>query len=221
MSTDQRLQLISEHAGLVYHVARRYHMHREYEDLVQAGYEGLIYAADNYDSTTGFEFSSYAVPAIRGSIQHYLRDKSLTVRIPAKLQELCNQVSQAIEELSQQYGRTPTIPAIADHLGILEDHVLQAMDANVARVTISTDDEISPLANISSHDSAIEEFENSEAIKAALATLSESERTVVGLRFFENKTQTQIAGELGISQMQVSRILNRALRELRPLLGDI
>jgi len=220
MSTDQRDQLITEHVGLVYHVARRYQSHHEYEDLVQAGYEGLIYAATHYDGSTGFAFSTYAVTSIRGSIQHYLRDKSSTVRIPAKLQELCSRVSNAIDELTQLDGKAPTIPAIAQHLGILEDQVLQAMDANVARSTVSTDAEDSPAKNLQATSTALEDFENGEAIKQALSTLPETERTIVKLRFFANKTQTEIAEDLDISQMQVSRILTRALRELRPLLGD-
>ncbi|CAB4619558.1 unannotated protein [freshwater metagenome] len=220
MSTEQRDQLITEHVGLVYHVARRYQSHHEYEDLVQAGYEGLIYAASHYDGSTGFAFSTYAVTSIRGSIQHYLRDKSSTVRIPAKLQELCSQVSVAIDELSQRHGKAPTIPAIAQHLGILEDQVLQAMDANVARSTVSTDSEDSPVIGMQSTNTALEDFEDGEAIRQALSTLPETDQTVVKLRFFANKTQTEIAEDLEISQMQVSRILTRALRELRPLLGD-
>jgi RNA polymerase sigma-B factor len=220
MNTEQRDQLITEHIGLVYHVARRYQSHHEYEDLVQAGYEGLIYAASHYDATTGFAFSSYAVTSIRGSIQHYLRDKSSTIRIPGKLQELSGHVSKAIDELSQRDGKAPTIPAIAQHLGILEDQVLQAMDANTARSTVSTDSEDSPVMNMQSTNTALDDFENGEAIRQALSTLPDTDRAVVTLRFFANKSQTEIAEDLEISQMQVSRILARALRELRPLLRD-
>lgn len=221
MSTAERDQTISDHVGLVYHVARRYQSHSDYEDLVQAGLEGLIYAVDHFDPNAGTELSTYAVPSIRGSIQHYLRDKSSSVRIPGKLQEIASQVSKAVDELTQQGGAAPTIPAIASHLKIQEDDVLHAMEANVARTTVSTSEDTSPLANLASLDTAYEDFENSEAIKQALSTLPVMDQQAVKLRFFANKSQTEIAQELGISQMQVSRILARALRELRPLLRDI
>ncbi|MDD2819347.1 MAG: sigma-70 family RNA polymerase sigma factor [Candidatus Nanopelagicales bacterium] len=221
MSTAERDQIIADHVGLVHYVARRYRSHNDYEDLVQAGLEGLIYAVDHFDPTARTEFSTYAVPSIRGSIQHYLRDKSSSVRIPARLQELSHQVSTAIDELTQQHGTGPTIPNIAAYLGLQEDDVLQAMDANVARITVSTSEDHSPLAHLAALDTSIEDFDNSQAIQQALSTLPIMDQQAVKLRFFANKSQTQIAQELGISQMQVSRILTRALRELRPLLRDI
>jgi len=221
VSTLERDQAIAQHVGLVHYVARRYTSHSDYEDLIQAGLEGLIYAVDHFDPTAGTEFSTYAVPSIRGSIQHYMRDKSSSVRIPARLQDLSHQVSIAIEELTQLHGTGPTIPTIAAHLGLQEDDVLQAMDANVARTTVSTNEDNSPLINLASLDTSIEDFENSHAIHQALSTLPMADQQAVKLRFFANKSQTEIAQELGVSQMQVSRILMRALRELRPLLGDI
>ncbi len=207
--------------GLVHYVAQRYKSLGEYDDLVQAGYEGLIYAVDHFDPTEGHGLSTYAVPSIRGSIQHYLRDKSSSVRIPGRLQEVIAQTSKVVDEYTQLHGSAPTIPTIAATLGLEQDLVLQAMDANVARSTISTDTEENPISNLAATDNAIEAFENSEAIRQALSTLTDIDRRAVELRFFGNRTQTQIAQDLGISQMQVSRILAKALRELRPLLRDI
>lgn len=220
MSSEQRDQRIAEHIGLVHHVARHYRSHDEFEDLVQVGMEGLIFAVDHFDSEMGNEFSTYAVPCIRGAIQHHLRDRTSSIRIPGRLQELALKVSRSIDELTQTHSNAPTIPAIAAHLDISVEHVLAALEVNHARAMMSTDDETIRIAESSLDDPNLEDLENRESVLQALRTLPKLEQKVVILRFYQNLTQTQIAKELNISQMQVSRILARTLTALRDELTE-
>ena len=221
MSTQERDQEIAAHIGLVHHVARHYRSHAEFEDLLQAGMEGLIFAVDHFDSELGNEFSTYAVPCIRGSIQHHLRDRTSSIRIPGRLQELALKVSRAIDELTQTHSTAPTIATIAGHLDISIESVLAALEVNQTRSMMSTDDERIRLVESTLEDSNLEEFESRESVLQALRALPKLEQKVVLLRFYENLTQTQIAKELNISQMQVSRILARSLTTLRGSLSSL
>ena len=218
MSTHERDKEIAAHIGLVHHVARHYRSHAEFEDLIQAGMEGLIFAVDHFVPALGNEFSTYAVPCIRGSIQHHLRDRTSSIRIPGRLQDLALKVSRAIDELTQTHSRSPTIAAIASHLDISTENVLAALEANHTRAIMSIDDENIQIAESSLEDSHFEDFENRESVLQALRALPKLEQKVVLFRFYENLTQSQIAVELGISQMQVSRILARTLVTLRSTL---
>jgi RNA polymerase sigma-B factor len=221
VSTQARDLEIAEHIGLVHHVARHYRSHAEFEDLIQVGMEGLIFAVDHFDSELGNEFSTYAVPCIRGAIQHHLRDRTSSIRIPGRLQELALKVSRAVDELTQMHSRSPTIPTIAAHLDISIENVLAALEVNHTRSMMSTDDERIRIAESSLDDSNLEDFENRESVLQALRALPKLEQRVVLLRFYENLTQTQIAKELNISQMQVSRILARTLVTLRSALTSL
>ncbi len=221
MSTQERDQEIAAHIGLVHHVARHYRSHAEFEDLLQAGMEGLIFAVDHFDSDLGNEFSTYAVPCIRGSIQHHLRDRISSIRIPGRLQDLALKVSRAIDELTQTHATAPTISSIAGHLGISVESVLAALEVNQTRAMMSTDDESLRMVESSLEDSNLQEFESRESVLQALRALPKLEQKIVLLRFYENLTQTQIAKELNISQMQVSRILARTLTTLRGSLTSL
>jgi len=218
MSSADRDERIAEHIGLVHHVARHYRTHDEFEDLIQVGMEGLIFACDHFDPELGNEFSTYAVPCIRGAIQHHLRDRTSSIRIPGKLQELALKVSRSIDELTQTHSSAPTIPEIALQLGISIEQVLAALEVNNARLMMSTDDERTRIAEQALADPKLEDLENRESVLQALRTLPKLEQKVVLLRFYKNLSQTQIATELDISQMQVSRILTRSLSKLRNVL---
>lgn len=220
MSSADRDQQIAEHIGLVHHVARHYRSHNEFEDLIQVGMEGLIFACDHFDSELGNEFSTYAVPCIRGAIQHHLRDRISSIRIPGKLQELALKVSHSIDELTQTHSSAPTIPAIALHLGVSVEQVLAALEINNARLMMSTDDDRTLIAQQALEDPNLDGLENRESVLQALRTLPKLEQKVVVLRFYKNLNQTQIAKELDISQMQVSRILTRSLFKLRAELSQ-
>ena len=221
-----RDQLISEHLGLVTHIARKYANRGEpLDDLIQVGTIGLIKAIDRFEPDKGFEFSTFAMPTIVGEIKRYFRDKTWAVRVPRRLQELGASVSKAVTDLSQQLDRSPTAQEIATHLKIELDDVVEAINANSAYSTVSLDTAFDPEApslgdRFGSVDEALEGVEYRESLKPLLLALPEREKDILVMRFFENKSQTEIARTLGISQMHVSRILAQTLTKLRTSLQD-
>ncbi|MDP2012702.1 MAG: sigma-70 family RNA polymerase sigma factor [Actinomycetota bacterium] len=218
---DAREQQIAEHLGLVHHVASRFRSAADYEDLVQVGTVGLIRAVDNFDAGLGNSFSSYAVPSIAGAIRHYLRDQSTSVKVPGRLQESSARVARAVDRLTQSLGHSPTIAEIARELGSSQDYVLEAIEANHAHVSLSLDSEDSSLGELGSLDEDLEQVETRMAVRQALATLPALDRLVIEQRFYRGRSQTQIAQDLQISQMQVSRIITRATAQLRGPLVDV
>lgn len=220
-----RDELVTMNLPLVEHLARRFRERGEaHEDLVQVGTVGLIKAVDRFDSERGVEFSTYATPTIVGEIKRHFRDRGWAVRVPRRLQELRIALSRATQELSQTSGRSPTVAELATHLGISEDEVLEGLESAQAYATASLDagtgsgtegDSLSLGDTLGSEDDALAGVENRESLKPLLAELGERERRILMLRFFKNQTQSQIAAEMGISQMHVSRILARTLAQLR------
>jgi RNA polymerase sigma-B factor len=218
-----RDSLVELHLPLVEHLARRFAGRGEpLDDLVQVGTIGLIKAVDRFDLERGVEFSTYATPTIVGEIKRHFRDKGWAVRVPRRLQELRLSLSSATEELSHALGRAPTVAEIATKLGVSEDDVLEGLESANAYSTISldagVDDDGSPAAvldTIGIEDEALEGVEYRESLRPLLAELSPRERQILVLRFFRNMTQSQIAAEIGISQMHVSRLLARTLAQLR------
>jgi len=221
-----RDELISSHLGLVTHIARKYANRGEpLDDLIQVGTIGLIKAIDRFAPEKGFEFSTFAMPTIVGEIKRYFRDKTWAVRVPRRLQELGASVSKAVTQLSQQLDRAPTVQEIADYLKIELDDVVEALNANSAYSTVSLDTAFDPDAptlgdRFGSIDEALEGVEYRESLKPLLLALPEREKDILVMRFFENKSQTEIARTLGISQMHVSRILAHTLTNLRASLQD-
>lgn len=216
---DARQQQIAEHLGLVHHVARRFRSAADYEDLVQVGTEGLIRAVDNFDPAKANAFSSYAVPSITGAIRHYLRDHATSVKVPGRLQESALRVSRVVDHLAQSLGRSPTVAEIAEELGTTQEHVLEAIEANHAHSTISLESEDSS-DELGIEDGQLEQVETRIAVRQAMAKLPALERRVIERRYYGGLSQSQIAQELQISQMQVSRILGRATTTLRSALFD-
>lgn len=219
MDPAARDREIAAHIGLVHHVARHYRGAGDHEDVVQAGLVGLIHAVDHFDAGRGIAFSTYAVPCITGAIKHHLRDSATSIRIPGRTQELARHVSRTIDDLTAASGRAPTIAQIAASAGITQDDVLAAIEANHARTPMSTDEDAGALAALAMDDIALEQVEDRESVLQAMRTLPAAERRVVELRFYAGRSQTQIAEELGVSQMQVSRLQARALKHLRDLLS--
>jgi RNA polymerase sigma-B factor len=225
-----RDELVGLHLPLVEHLARRFRNRGEpYDDLVQVGTIGLIKAVDRFDTDRGVEFSTYATPTIVGEIKRHFRDKGWAVRVPRRLQDLRLQLTTATQELSQSQGRSPTVAELAHHLGISEEEVLEGLESANAYATISLDaggeggedDGVAMLDTIGSDDEALEGVEYRESLKPLLASLEPRERRILLLRFFRNMTQSEIAEEVGISQMHVSRLLARTLTQLRErLLAD-
>jgi RNA polymerase sigma-B factor len=223
-----RDELITMHLPLVEHLARRFRDRGQpHDDLVQVGTIGLIKAVDRFDADRGVEFSTYASPTIVGEIKRHFRDRGWAVRVPRRLQEMRLDLTRATAELSQRTGRSPTVRELAEHLGVSEDEVLEGLESGQAYATTSLDagtgDEgegASIADTLGAEDAALDGVEYREALKPLLAQLPERERRIILLRFFHNKTQSQIAEEIGISQMHVSRLLARSLAQLRAGLLD-
>ncbi|MFS3129950.1 RNA polymerase sigma factor SigF [Nocardioides sp. Bht2] len=225
--TTARDALVSLHLPLVEHCARRFRNRGEpYEDLLQVGTIGLLKAIDRFDLERGVEFSTYATPTVIGEIKRHFRDKGWAIRVPRRLQELRMQISATSAELTQLLGRSPTPAELAEKIGCSPEEVVEGMESSNAYATLSldagddSDDGASFLTTLGVDDEGLEHVELRESLKPLLAALGEREKTILMMRFFKNMTQSQIAAEVGISQMHVSRLLSRTLDRLREALSE-
>ena len=220
---EVRDQLVRMHLPLVEYLARRFRNRGEpLDDLVQVATIGLIKSVDRFDPDRGVEFSTYATPTIVGEIKRHFRDKGWAIRVPRRLQELKLSLTKATSELSQTLGRSPTVSEIARHLEMSEEEVLEGLESANAYSAVSLDapdsgdDEAPAVADtLGVQDESLEGVEYRESLKPLLEKLPPREKRILLLRFFGNMTQSQIANELGISQMHVSRLLARTLAQLR------
>jgi len=218
-----RGELVELHLPLVEYLARRFRNRGEWlDDLTQVATIGLIKSIDRFDLGRGVEFSTYATPTIVGEIKRHFRDKGWAVRVPRRLQELKLALTKAISDLAQRLGRAPTVAELAVHLQMSEEEVLEGLESANAYSTVSLDapdsgDEDAPAVaeSLGMLDDALEGVEYRESLKPLLERLPPREKKILMLRFFGNMTQSQIATELGISQMHVSRLLARTLTQLR------
>jgi RNA polymerase sigma-B factor len=218
-----RDQLVRMHLPLVEYLARRFRNRGEpLDDLTQVATIGLIKSVDRFDPDRGVEFSTYATPTIVGEIKRHFRDKGWAIRVPRRLQELKLLLTKATSELSQTLGRSPTVSEIATHLQMTEEEVLEGLESANAYSAVSLDapdsgdDEAPAVADtLGVQDESLEGVEYRESLKPLLEKLPPREKRILLLRFFGNMTQSQIAAELGISQMHVSRLLARTLAQLR------
>ena len=224
-----REQLIERYMSLVRSLARRYaYRGEQLDDLVQIGAIGLIKAIDRFDLERGVELTTYATPNIIGEIKRHFRDKGWSVRVPRGLQELNVQVSKLIEQLTVQLGRSPTIPELAKAAGVEEEQVLEALESGRAysSVSLSTgggsdeDGELDPLESLGSIEHEYEISEDRAVLAPGFKVLDERERKILHLRFFSGLTQSQIAEEIGISQMHVSRLIRRSLEKIREEIAE-
>jgi RNA polymerase sigma-B factor len=218
-----RDELVEMHLALVEYLARRFRNRGEpLDDLVQVATIGLIKSVDRFDLERGVEFSTYATPTIVGEIKRHFRDKGWAIRVPRRLQELKLALAKATSDLSQKNGRAPTVAELAQHLGMSEEDILEGLESANAYSAVSLDapdagDDDSPAVadSLGTTDEALEGVEYRESLKPLLEKLPPREKKILLLRFFGNMTQSQIAAELGISQMHVSRLLARTLAQLR------
>lgn len=219
-----RDELVEMYLNLVKYLASRFRNRGEpVDDLVQVGTIGLIKAIDRFDIERAVEFTTYATPTIVGELKRYFRDKGWAIKVPRRLQELSFKVNQAIDALTQRLQRSPTVPEIASYLGVTPDDVLEALETSEAYnfVSLETDrssdgsDSFSILDYIGKDDQFMAVVDDRTTLSAALKYLTPQEQRVLYLRFFQGLTQTEIAKQLGISQMQVSRLLRKTLRVLR------
>ena len=227
--TVARDGLVHLHLPLVEHCARRFRNRGEpFEDLVQVGTIGLIKSIDRFDSDRGVEFSTYATPTIIGEIKRYFRDKGWAIRVPRRLQELRMQIGTASAELTQSLGRSPTPRELAETIGCTMEEIVEGIESSNAYSTLSLDASddnddggaATMLDALGVDDENLEHVEIRESIKPLLDRLEPREKKILLLRFFKNMTQSQIAEEIGVSQMHVSRLLNRTLEELRKSLEE-
>ncbi len=218
-----RDQLIENHLNLVRYLAAKFKNRGEpIDDLVQVGSVGLIKAIDRFDPDRGLEFTTFATPTIMGEIKRHFRDKGWSVRVPRRLQELSAKVNQATDELTCELNRTPTVEEIAQRLETSVDEVLEAMESSSAYNSVSleggnSDDEESPsvIDRFGSEDASLISSDDRMVIDDVVATFSPREQEAIHMRFEEGLTQAEIAEKLGISQVQVSRLLRRALTRVQ------
>ena len=221
---EARERLIEQYLPLVRSLARRYSYRGEQlEDLVQVGCIGLIKAIDRFDVDRGVELTTYATPNIIGEIKRHFRDKGWSVRVPRGLQELNVRLSRLIEELTVQLERSPTIAELAKAAGVSEEEVLEALETGQAYATLSLSapasgeegDDLDPLESLGELEHEYEVSEDRAVLAPGMRVLDERERRILHLRFFEGLTQSQIAQQVGISQMHVSRLIRRSLEKIR------
>lgn len=206
-------------------VARRYYGRGIVaDDLDQVAYLGLVKAVRGFDPTLGDDFLSYAVPTLRGEIRRYFRDAGWTVRPPRSVQEVQAKVSAAEGELAQKLGRTPRPSEIAVHLDVALTLVIDSLSAGGCFSPMSIDvplvvGEQAPAEHLGGLDPAFNSTEARLALKPLMRSLSERDRTIIHLRYFENQTQAQIGAEVGVTQEQVSRLLSGILVKMRRTLA--
>ena len=220
---DARQQLIVSHLNLVRFLASKFKNRGEsLDDLIQVGTIGLIKAIDRFDIARGLEFTTFATPTIMGEIRRHFRDKGWSVRVPRRLQELSAKVNQMTDELTKRLQRSPTVEEIAEELDTSVDEVLEAMESSSAYSSVpleaggSGDDEApSVLDRYVSEDKDLAASDDRMAIEEAVRDFSPREQDIIRMRFIEGLTQVEIADKLGISQVQVSRLLRRTLKKLQ------
>ncbi|MCX4091242.1 RNA polymerase sigma factor SigF [Nocardia sp. alder85J] len=218
-----RNELIRRCIPLADHIARKFSGRGEpFDDLTQVARVGLVHAVDRFDLSRGSNFLSFAVPTIMGEVRRYFRDNTWAMRVPRRIKETHLRIGSAVDALSQSLGRSPTAKEIAAELGIDADEVTQAVIAgnayqpsSIDAVSTGRDTEASLLDTLGEEESQFDRVEEYVAIRPLLAGLPERERRILTMRFFESMTQTQIAAQMGISQMHVSRILAKTLARLR------
>lgn len=221
---EGRDQLIVSHLNLVRFLASKFKNRGEpLDDLIQVGTIGLIKAIDRFDPSRGLEFTTYATPTILGEIKRHFRDKGWSVRVPRRLQELSAKVNQANDELTNELSRSPSVEEIAKRVGASVDDVLEAMESSSAYSSVplegggsSDDDEpTSVIDHYATEDADLAASDDRIVLEEAIADFSPRERDVIRMRFVDGLTQVEIAERLGVSQVQVSRLLRRTLRRIQ------
>ncbi|EGD53333.1 SigB/SigF/SigG family RNA polymerase sigma factor [Gordonia neofelifaecis] len=207
---------------LARHIAQRYRERGEpFDDLEQVARLGLVHAVDRFDPTQGNDFLSFAVPTIIGEVRRHFRDRTASIRLPRSAIELRGRIREAEEQLEQTHGRTPDDDEIAAFLGESPDAIVRARAADIAQSAVSLDagagdDERALLLELlGADDPGYARVERCLALRPAVLRLPERDRTIIGMRFYEQRTQSDIACRMGISQMHVSRLLAASLGQLR------
>ena len=218
---EARARLVEENAGLVWCVVKRFfNRGTEAEDLFQIGNIGLLKAIDKFDLSYDVKFSTYAVPMISGEIKRFLRDDGM-IKVSRSLKELSYKSYHCKEELQEKWGREPTISEIAEHLQVEKEELTMALDAGSdvesLQKTIFQKDgqEIRLMDKLQKNEEEEETVLNHMLLKELLSILDKEERQLIYLRYFADQTQSQVGKEMGISQVQVSRLEKKILQRMR------
>ena len=222
-----RDEVVEDHMPYARHIAQRYGGRgASGEDFEQVAYLGLVKAVDNFDPEHGTGFLGYATPMIIGEIKRYFRDATWGVHVPRRMQELSGALRKATDTLTHDLGREPTIAELARHLGAEPEEIVEAIDAAGAYTTASLDHPVntdeqgaSLLDFMGEEDARFDAVIDRQVLTDLLTRLGERDKKILLMRYFRGMTQAEIGAELGISQMQVSRLLSRILRELRSGFG--
>jgi RNA polymerase sigma-B factor len=221
--------VIGEYMSYARFVAHRFRLRGEIVlDIEQVAYLGLVKAVDNFDPDYGAAFLTYATPMIAGEVRRHFRDTTWDVHVPRRVQENALAVRAAERELTQQLGRAPSAAEIGKHLELSADEVAEAYEAGAAHSTVSLDVPVSMADGagasmgdlLGNDDPGFELVVHREALKPLLAELAPREKRILLMRFFRNMSQTEIGAELGVSQMQVSRLLSQIIGRLRDRLAN-
>lgn len=216
-----RNQLVELHMGLAVHIARRFDRSaRGDADIEQVAMLALVKAVDRFDPGRGVPFAAFAGRTIEGEIKRYFRDATWTMQVPRSAKELHVAVRAAIDRLTLELGRAPSVPELAAHLDVSTDDVLLGLAASEARavgsIDATTDDGAPMSARIAAgSDPGYSAVDDRDVVAELLAALPERERTIVALRFYDRLSQSEIAARVGVSQMHVSRLLRAALADMR------
>jgi RNA polymerase sigma-B factor len=220
-----RAELVTAHLGLAHQLARRFTNRGEaYDDLVQVASMALVKSVDRFDPERGVEFSTFATRTIIGELKRHFRDRGWAVRAPRRIQELYLELGHAVDTLSQELGRSPTVAELAGTTGATEEAVLEALEAGQGYRTSSidvTDHQDESMADrLGSVDTKYTGVDDRSVLAPALAKLPEREQVILQMRFVDGLTQSEIATRIGVSQMHVSRLLASSLDALRLAFAD-
>jgi RNA polymerase sigma-B factor len=218
-----RDRLVTAHLPLAHHIARRFsHRGEPRDDLEQVASVGLIHAVDRFEPERGSDFLSFAVPTITGEVRRYFRDHAWAMRVPRRLKDLHVTIGSAMSVLSQQHGRAPTVSELAEYLNLSREQVLEGLEAASGYRTGSLDSLLDTEGAgtlleeiVGTADAELGRVEYRTTLAPLLDRLPERECTILKLRFFAGLTQSEIAQQIGLSQMHVSRLLSRTLARLR------
>jgi RNA polymerase sigma-B factor len=222
---ELRVRLVEMHLPLVRHFARRYTGRSEpFDDLVQAGSLGLVNAVDRFDPHRGVAFSTFAAPTILGEIRRHFRDRTWAVHVHRSLQVLTGEVDTCRRDMSQQLGRTPSVAELAERMQLPPERIRESLQCGAAyrATSLATAVGSETLGDqLGAEDPGYDMVDIRDVLGSALAQLPERDRRILQLRFYGNLSQAQIAMHIGLSQMHVSRLLNRTLSRLREEMVDV
>ncbi len=211
--------LVERYMGLATHISKRFAGRGRAEDVRQAAMIGLIKAVDRFDPDLGFPFSAFAGSTIEGELKRFLRDASWVVRVPRSAKELHLAIRRASEELTQRLGRSPTVAELAAHLRVDQDEVIRGLAAGAAYEVGSLDAPVGgpdgPPPAVADHERGYGDVLDASVVTRLMDKLPAREREIVRQRFFEERSQSEIAASLGISQMHVSRLLRKSFELMR------